>query len=112
MAKELIINLDDALYTNLVESVGEKNVNRFIESAVRSKFENGSSKEVYDIKTSVSSKIHRPRLGNPSQVKDLRAELIDEAKNPRPFGLAKGEFIVPDDFDAPLPEEILASFER
>ena len=34
-----------------------------------------------------------------------------ETKSPRPFGLAKGEFIVPDDFDAPLPEEILASFE-
>jgi hypothetical protein len=30
---------------------------------------------------------------------------------PRPSGLAKGEFIVPDDFDAPLPEEILRDFE-
>lgn len=29
----------------------------------------------------------------------------------RPFGLAKGEFVVPDDFDAPLPEEILREFE-
>ena len=35
-----------------------------------------------------------------------------EAKSLRPFGLAKGEFVVPDDFDAPLPEEILASFEQ
>src|SRR3982750_3468781 len=26
---------------------------------------------------------------------------------PRPFGLAAGEFTVPDDFDAPLPDEIL-----
>jgi antitoxin (DNA-binding transcriptional repressor) of toxin-antitoxin stability system len=25
----------------------------------------------------------------------------------RPFGLAAGEFTVPDDFDAPLPDEIL-----
>lgn len=33
-------------------------------------------------------------------------------KNPRPFGLSKGDFVVPDDFDAPLPEEILASFEQ
>ncbi len=33
------------------------------------------------------------------------------AKNLRPFGLGKGEFVVPEDFDAPLPEEILASFE-
>ena len=29
----------------------------------------------------------------------------------RPFGLCKGEFIVPDDFDAPLPEEVLDDFE-
>jgi len=29
----------------------------------------------------------------------------------RPFGLCKGEFIVPDDFDAPLPEDILKAFE-
>lgn len=29
----------------------------------------------------------------------------------RPVGLAKGQFIVPDDFDAPLPDEILDLFE-
>jgi prevent-host-death family protein len=29
----------------------------------------------------------------------------------RPYGLAAGEFIVPDDFDAPLPEDVLNSFE-
>ena len=29
----------------------------------------------------------------------------------RPFGLCAGEFIVPDDFDEPLPEEVLADFE-
>jgi hypothetical protein len=33
-------------------------------------------------------------------------------ETPRPYGLSKGDFVVPDDFDAPLPEEILASFER
>ena len=31
--------------------------------------------------------------------------------SPRPFGLCAGEFTVPDDFDAPLPEEILREFE-
>ncbi len=30
----------------------------------------------------------------------------------RPFGLCKGEFRVPDDFDAPLPENMLDDFER
>jgi prevent-host-death family protein len=30
----------------------------------------------------------------------------------RPFGLAAGQFIVPDDFDAPLPEQIMREFEE
>jgi hypothetical protein len=30
---------------------------------------------------------------------------------PRPFGLCKGDFHVPDDFDAPLPEYIIKEFE-
>ena len=29
----------------------------------------------------------------------------------RPFGLCHGEFVVPDDFDSPLPGEILEDFE-
>ena len=29
----------------------------------------------------------------------------------RPFGLCAGEFTVPDDFDAPLPAELLREFE-
>lgn len=29
----------------------------------------------------------------------------------RPYGLCEGEFVVPDDFDDPLPEEILREFE-
>lgn len=29
----------------------------------------------------------------------------------RPFGLCVGKFTVPDDFDSPLPEEILSVFE-
>jgi len=33
------------------------------------------------------------------------------AKSLRPFGLGKGEFVTPDDFDAPLPENILKEFE-
>lgn len=31
--------------------------------------------------------------------------------SPRPFGLCNGEFSVPDDFDAPLPEDIIKEFE-
>jgi antitoxin (DNA-binding transcriptional repressor) of toxin-antitoxin stability system len=29
----------------------------------------------------------------------------------RPYGLCKGEFFVPDDFDNPLPENIIQEFE-
>jgi antitoxin (DNA-binding transcriptional repressor) of toxin-antitoxin stability system len=32
-------------------------------------------------------------------------------KTRRPFGLCAGELTVPDDFDDPLPEEILRAFE-
>jgi hypothetical protein len=30
---------------------------------------------------------------------------------PRPIGLAKGQFTVPDDFNAPLSEDVLQTFE-
>jgi antitoxin (DNA-binding transcriptional repressor) of toxin-antitoxin stability system len=33
------------------------------------------------------------------------------AATPRPFGLCAGEFVVPDDFDSPLAEEIIDDFE-
>jgi antitoxin (DNA-binding transcriptional repressor) of toxin-antitoxin stability system len=36
---------------------------------------------------------------------------VNMDKQPRPFGLCAGEFTVPDDFDAPLPEDILSAFE-
>jgi antitoxin (DNA-binding transcriptional repressor) of toxin-antitoxin stability system len=40
------------------------------------------------------------------------AELRPIACKPlRPFGLCAGEFTVPDDFDAPLPEDLLSAFE-
>ena len=37
---------------------------------------------------------------------------IDRIRKPRPFGLASGTFVVPDDFDDPLPEEVLRDFEQ
>ena len=37
--------------------------------------------------------------------------LVSTPKTPRPFGLCAGEFTVPDDFDAPLPEAIIKEFE-
>jgi antitoxin (DNA-binding transcriptional repressor) of toxin-antitoxin stability system len=48
------------------------------------------------------------RGGRP--VAELRAVPATQPE-PRPFGLCAGAFTVPDDFDAPLPEEILQGFE-
>lgn len=36
---------------------------------------------------------------------------IASDKQLRPFGLCAGEFTVPDDFDDPLPEDLLSAFE-
>lgn len=37
---------------------------------------------------------------------------IERIRRPRPFGLAAGTFTVSDDFDDPLPEDILRDFEQ
>ena len=34
-----------------------------------------------------------------------------ETETLRPVGLAEGEFVVPDDFDDPLPDDLLDAFE-
>ena len=44
------------------------------------------------------------------EVAELRPLSVTQ-RGPRPFGLCAGEFTVPDDFDSPLPEEILRGFE-
>ena len=48
------------------------------------------------------------RAGRP--VAELRP-LAPTTRGPRPFGLAAGAFAVPDDFDAPLPDDLLRAFE-
>lgn len=48
------------------------------------------------------------RAGRP--VAELRP-VTPTRSTPRPFGLAAGAFTVPDDFDAPLPEDVLREFE-
>ena len=48
------------------------------------------------------------RAGKPvAEIKPV----VSRAQTLRPFGLCAGEFTVPDDFDAPLPEEIVKAFE-
>jgi hypothetical protein len=59
------------------------------------------------------------RLLEPVRLAETRRALVtilDDSPEPhgrtlRPFGLAAGEFVVPDDFDEPLSAELLALFE-
>jgi len=48
------------------------------------------------------------RAGHP--VAEMKP-IMTSAKTLRPFGLCAGEFTIPEDFDAPLPEDILNAFE-
>lgn len=48
------------------------------------------------------------KMGKP--VAELRP-IFSSPMKLRPFGLCVGEFTVPDDFDDPLPEEIIQEFE-
>jgi hypothetical protein len=50
-------------------------------------------------------------LEQSSKVKVETRPAVSSGKQLRPFGLCAGEFIVPDNFDEPLPEEILNAFE-
>ncbi len=40
------------------------------------------------------------------------APIVNDINGKRPIGLAKDDFIVPDDFDSPLPTEIRKMFEK
>jgi antitoxin (DNA-binding transcriptional repressor) of toxin-antitoxin stability system len=72
---------------------------------------------IYEIERDPLAFIHRIEAGEPMLI--VRDEvaiaqvqpLARGADLPRPFGLASGEFSVPDDFDEPLPHEIVKSFE-
>lgn len=47
----------------------------------------------------------------PDKASGLLTILSPTLSQPRPIGLAKGQFTVPDDFNAPLPEDVLQMFE-
>jgi hypothetical protein len=47
----------------------------------------------------------------PEKASGLLTILDSPSSQQRPIGLAKGQFTVPDDFNAPLPENVLQTFE-
>ncbi len=71
---------------------------------------------IEDVKRDPDAVLDRVREGETLVVTDHDrpvAEIrpIGLVRRPRPYGLAAGTFTVPDDFDDPLPEEILRDFE-
>jgi antitoxin (DNA-binding transcriptional repressor) of toxin-antitoxin stability system len=67
---------------------------------------------VEEIKRDPEGVLHRVMEGETLVVTDQDrpvAEIrpIERVRRPRPFGLAAGTFVVPDDFDDPLPEDVL-----
>jgi prevent-host-death family protein len=72
---------------------------------------------VEEIKRDLDGVLHRVMDGETLLVTERDkpiAEIrpVEAVRRPRPFGLARGSFVVPDDFDAPLPEDILQDFEQ
>lgn len=72
---------------------------------------------VHDAKTRLSRLLVRVEAGEEIVIARAGkpvARLVPMAPSSkeRPFGLCRGEFVVPDDFDDPLPEEILRDFEK
>lgn len=46
-------------------------------------------------------------------IAEIKPIVINQSlKKPRPIGLCAGEFVVPDDFNDPLPEEIINLFKN
>ena len=46
-----------------------------------------------------------------AEIRPVNGRTVPDSASQRPWGLAAGEFRVPEDFDAPLPSEILDAFE-
>jgi prevent-host-death family protein len=71
---------------------------------------------VEEVKQDLDGVLHRVQEGETLVVTEHDrpiAEIrpVEQVRRPRPFGLAAGTFTVSDDFDDPLPEEILRDFE-
>lgn len=72
---------------------------------------------IYEAKTRLSELVEQARQGETIVIAKAgtpMAKLVPMHEGPKrkiKFGLMKGELEIADDFDAPLPEELLAAFE-
>jgi antitoxin (DNA-binding transcriptional repressor) of toxin-antitoxin stability system len=75
--------------------------------------------QIDEVQNDLRSYLHRLEAGETltlcdgdRPVAELKSvEVREKGKQRRPIGLAKGEFTVPDDFNDPLPEDLLRLFE-
>jgi prevent-host-death family protein len=72
---------------------------------------------VHEAKTHLSRLLRRVAAGEDVVIAKAgrpiaRLVPVAPSKGERVLGSQRGRFVVPEDFDAPLPEEILAEFER
>ena len=72
---------------------------------------------LYEAKTNLSRLVDQANAGEKIVIAKggkpmaMLTPLIPTKRTIR-YGLMKGQFEVPDDFDAPLPDDIIAAFER
>ncbi len=71
---------------------------------------------VHEAKTNLSRLLLRVAAGEDVVISKsgrpvARIVAFSESHKPRPLGLDEGLFDVPEDFNAPLPEDLLAAFE-
>ncbi|MGL5832104.1 MAG: DUF2281 domain-containing protein [Waterburya sp.] len=79
------------------------------------KLNNLSPQQLDSVRQFVESLEHQPPIAAPdypltNEDIDRIVESYRQQNKPLPIGLAKGEFTVPDDFNDPLPDEILDLF--
>lgn len=72
---------------------------------------------VHEAKTHLSRLLERVLAGEEVVItrsgrRVARLAPVEPAPFQRRLGTAKGDFVVPDDFDAPLPDDILDAFEK
>lgn len=71
---------------------------------------------VHEAKTNFSKLLARVSAGEEIAITRRGEEIAllvpSRRSRPRRLGIDRGRWVVPDDFDAPLPEEVIAAFER
>ena len=72
---------------------------------------------IHEAKTHLSRLLERALAGDEVVIMKagkplVRLTPVAMAPMRRKIGTAKGDFVAPDDFDAPLPDRVLAEFER